>query len=447
MIKLILIDVNLEILGGFIVKKRGFIEEDKIRNRHLSGLDGMRAIACLLVIFHHIVQRLSMEITTGNSKEIQSFFVFVANSGTSIFFVLSGFLLSYPFWKRYLENKDMPSIKEYTVKRAARIIPGFYVALIVSVIITLVLKIDSEYFWKRTIAAFTFTSGFSYKTFFPSDISAPLWSISLEVFWYILLPVFMIILFKISKKRNLLKGVAFWIGVIFLVCIVNKYIHTYFTPDDFQKGWQFGNVGGAKLWMPNYNPIALFAQFIFGVLASGITIGISKLEHKISYIKNVGFFDLLGILSIIAAVMLLWNFRYEPEFSHSIQNQPYFFPVFQILIGIILISLCHSKFLGRIMDNPIFKYTSKVSFGLYMWHSIIITLVTYLWVPNYIYGGIYNIKQWLIISIGIIIASYIVASISYFLIERPIMNKANKCLKKKQDEVRDFSRAIRKIYE
>jgi hypothetical protein len=62
-------------------------------NGFLRGLDGIRAIACLGVIFHHFAQKLSPQIRPAFIREIGSFLL-MGNSGVSVFFVLSGFLLS-----------------------------------------------------------------------------------------------------------------------------------------------------------------------------------------------------------------------------------------------------------------------------------------------------------------------------------------------------------------
>src|SRR5208283_6113052 len=97
----------------------------------LSGADGVRAIACLMVIFHHCAQRLSLWDQAAWAQGLQKFFM-NGNSGVSFFFVLSGYLLSFPFWKRYLEGGEFPGMKQYAVRRAARIMPGYYTALIVS---------------------------------------------------------------------------------------------------------------------------------------------------------------------------------------------------------------------------------------------------------------------------------------------------------------------------
>jgi peptidoglycan/LPS O-acetylase OafA/YrhL len=66
-------------------------------DKRLYGADFARAAACLIVLFHHLAQRLSQaEI----SPPLAFFRTFASNGtfGVAIFFVLSGFLLARPFW-------------------------------------------------------------------------------------------------------------------------------------------------------------------------------------------------------------------------------------------------------------------------------------------------------------------------------------------------------------
>ena len=67
----------------------------------LIGADGLRAIACLSVIIHHLSQQLIPNNQPTIIQELQKFGI-IGNTGVSIFFIFSGFLLSYPFWRNYI---------------------------------------------------------------------------------------------------------------------------------------------------------------------------------------------------------------------------------------------------------------------------------------------------------------------------------------------------------
>ncbi|WP_338111701.1 acyltransferase, partial [Paenibacillus aceris] len=177
---------------------------------HLGGADGFRAIACLAVIFHHLSQFLAMQSQSPWMQELQSFLL-MGNAGVSVFFVLSGYLLASPYWHKYLDGSAYPDIKQYVVRRAARIMPGYYIAVMVATLITVLFHVPTEHFWARLMAGLTFTAGFHYITLFPNEVNGPLWSISFEVFCYVLMPMFMLGLYRWTfKQRSIRNGLLYW---------------------------------------------------------------------------------------------------------------------------------------------------------------------------------------------------------------------------------------------
>ena len=110
----------------FVKRRPGEMTENR-----LLGADFARAAACLIVLFHHLAQRLS----GGEILPALQVFRTFANNGTfgvGIFFVLSGFLLARPFWQALDKRQPMPSLRIYAMRRAARILPGFWLALTVT---------------------------------------------------------------------------------------------------------------------------------------------------------------------------------------------------------------------------------------------------------------------------------------------------------------------------
>lgn len=401
-------------------------ESKKERSGVLRGLDGIRAIACLSVIFHHIAQKLAPQFQPAFVREINSFLL-MGNTGVSVFFVLSGFLLSYPFWKRFFDDGQFPDMKQYALRRAARIMPGYYASFLVCSLMILLFNIPSQFFWIRSLAGLTFTAGFSYKTFFPNEINGPFWSVGFEVFCYILMPVFMYAMFGLfKKKRTLLKAFVFWIGTAAFISLLNHLIHLYLTPDGIQRGWQYGMVGGAKYWMPNYNPVGFFGHFIIGIMASGVAARLFKASSTAESFKKKGGFDIICILGLLGSFLLLWFLRHAPEFSYSFQNQPYFFPFYALLIGISLAAAPHSNIAGRLLDNAFFRFTAKVSFGLYIWHYVVMFIVANAVFRSYQNFSMTNLLSWVSISLMILVVSYAVAALSYKFIEKPVLDWAHK---------------------
>ncbi|MBM6996568.1 acyltransferase [Paenibacillus sp. DXFW5] len=393
----------------------------RLGNTRLTGADGVRAIACLSVILHHLSQRLAMPAQEKWLQEVQSV-ALLGNSGVSLFFVLSGFLLSFPFWSAYLEKESFPSIRTYTKRRAARIMPGYYVSFLVCLLLTWSLSIPTEFMWRRILTGFTFTAGFHYTTFFPSDLNGPFWSISFEVFSYVLMPLFMAILFLLGKRRSFGKAMLFWFIAFGLVLVANSLVHQWFTPSENGRGWDFGQIGGAKFWMPNYNPIGFFGHFTIGIMAAGVTVAIMQRGADIERLRKRGLFDAVGAAALVLAGLLIWRMRHLGEFDFSLQQQPYYFPTYAILFGIVLLSAPFSLGLGRWLDNRLFRFIAKISFGLYIWHYLFIILIEKYGIPDYHYFGIEDVGRWLAISGFVVLISFVAATISYYLIEQPFIN-------------------------
>ncbi|WP_059041797.1 acyltransferase family protein [Paenibacillus rubinfantis] len=393
----------------------------RIDQTRFTGADGVRAIACLSVILHHLSQRLAMPAQEKWLQEVQSV-ALLGNSGVSLFFVLSGFLLSFPFWSAYLKNETFPSIGTYVKRRAARIMPGYYFSLLVCLGLVWSLNIPTEYLWRRILTGFTFTAGFHYTTLFPSDLNGPFWSISFEVFSYVLMPLIMALLFRLGKRRSFGKAILFWFVAFGLVLVANSLVHQWFTPSETGRGWEYGQIGGAKFWMPNYNPVGFFGHFTIGILAAGAMAAIKQRGAAIEHACKRGLFDALGGAALVLAGLLIWRMRHLGEFDFSLQQQPYYFPTYAILFGIVLLSAPFSVWVGRWLDNRFFRFTAKISFGLYIWHYLFITLIERYGIPDYHYFGIEDVGRWLGISGFVVLISYAAATLSYYVLEQPFIH-------------------------
>jgi acetyltransferase len=93
-----------------------------LEHRRSANFDAVRAIAALMVLGGHAYVFSSPGHTT--------FLVRMLSSGISLFFVLSGFLIAGPFLRAMLDGRRPPSAARYAVRRAARILPAYWLALI-----------------------------------------------------------------------------------------------------------------------------------------------------------------------------------------------------------------------------------------------------------------------------------------------------------------------------
>ena len=80
-----------------------------IRRRRIEGLDGLRALAALGVFGVHPDQivRFTGKIGPNELPRLLA----NGNHGVALFFTLSGFLLSMPFWRARMSRSPIPSVR------------------------------------------------------------------------------------------------------------------------------------------------------------------------------------------------------------------------------------------------------------------------------------------------------------------------------------------------
>jgi len=93
-----------------------------LRKKQIPSLDGLRAVAVLLVIFHHLGIRFAPH-----------------GRGVLTFFVLSGFLITWLLLKESDRNGSI-SVHSFYVRRILRIFPAFYVFWILHVLVSLLTR-------------------------------------------------------------------------------------------------------------------------------------------------------------------------------------------------------------------------------------------------------------------------------------------------------------------
>lgn len=382
----------------------------------ITGADGLRALAALWVVGSHLFQRLAPQ--PDSWVDDVRLVMMKGPFGVSIFFVLSGMLLSSPFWRAYLTERPLPRIGHYTRRRVARILPGFYTSLAVSSVLALVFVPDAPYRLVRVLAGLTFTSGFHWATLFPVPMNGPLWSIGFEVVSYVLMPLAMWGLFRL-RRRGPWVALGYWAVTVAVVVGVNQWIVTTLVPSADGRGWQYGDIGGAKEWMPSYNPVGFFLHFCVGIAAAAL---IAWWQVNRGGRRHWAF-DALAACAVLGAAWLVWVNREpaEPLYLTNVQGQPYLFPWFAGVVAVGLVGLAHSRLLGRLADNRFARYTARVSFGIYIWHYLLIMVVEGRSDGRFAYGAVTDPRAHLAVSLGLVLLTYAVATASWRWIERPAL--------------------------
>ena len=148
----------------------------------LLGAEFLRCAACFVVMLHHCVQHM------GYSRNFDllgwtGVFGIIGGLGVAMFFVLSGYLLARPFWKSLDQGAAMPSLRIYVQRRAARILPGFWLAMTVTFILTVTVfhyRLDG-WLALRYLSGMLLISDWHWTTLFPVAVNGPLWSMGFGV--------------------------------------------------------------------------------------------------------------------------------------------------------------------------------------------------------------------------------------------------------------------------
>src|SRR5271170_3108542 len=101
---------------------------------YIPAIEGLRGIAVLwVVVFHYVALRSGQfadpVVEWIDASPVASIFVRNGFLGVDLFFLITGFLLTLPWFKRALENRGNPSAREFYIRRARRILPAYYVQL------------------------------------------------------------------------------------------------------------------------------------------------------------------------------------------------------------------------------------------------------------------------------------------------------------------------------
>lgn len=159
-------------------------------NPRFPCIEGLRAVAAIAVLVHHVAG------TTGAVTSTAWGYVFAhLDSGVSVFFVLSGFLLYRPFAAAHVDRRPGPGLRRYTRRRFLRIFPAYWIALVgVFFVLNTV-----EYGDNRSLAMYFGLAHIYSKAHVLGGI-IPAWSLATELSFYVFLPFFAVAVGAVARR-------------------------------------------------------------------------------------------------------------------------------------------------------------------------------------------------------------------------------------------------------
>jgi peptidoglycan/LPS O-acetylase OafA/YrhL len=333
-------------------------------------IDGLRAVAVLLVIFHHAF-----------SESLKGGFI-----GVDLFFVISGYLISTIIFQNL--QKGTFSFLDFYKRRVKRIFPALCLVLIASFVygwFTL-LPADYKQLGKHMAAGAAFVSNFAFwneSGYFDGGSKLKpllhLWSLGVEEQYYIFWPL--IVLFLWKRKVNLLH-------ICLLLFVLSFAVNMYLVKSNAIAAF--------------YSPLSRFWELLIGSMLAHTSLQAANNKSSTSTSKPFNNATALAGALLLAIGVYFIN----PE-----RRFPGFWALFPTIAAYLLIKAGpHTWFNRVVLSNSVLVWIGLISFPLYLWH----------W-PLLVFAELYEGKTPSTeIRLGMIAAAIALAWLTYRLVERPI---------------------------
>jgi peptidoglycan/LPS O-acetylase OafA/YrhL len=369
-----------KIWSNMLSYMRKSLNKSSSMDLQIDSLDGLRGVAVLIVVVAHLSNNGFYLIPHANFSGVGKYGVF-------LFFVLSSFLLSLPFFSR---KSDALLSREvwlnYGMRRFFRIYPLFTVVLVLSFVLT------------------PLTGRFMQGKGFPYPISLDelfahlalqqgkhvLWSIPVEFKYYFLLPLVVIFLARVLKANV-------WIGALFValgVALCNAL-------------WPGSVAEIDEVALGPYLPI-----FLIGSLSALIHVRVSSSE----FVAKKSSRNMMEIIALgaFAAIMLTTPAFYGKIFGMAVPKD-YFhtsFILYGVLWSTFLVSYLNgSGMIRKLLSCTALRFIGVISFSCYLWHAPVLKVIKTL---SHGSGSIF-------LGYLILITSLIVSVVSYRIFEKPFL--------------------------
>ena len=332
-----------------------------------TDIEGLRGISVLLVVLFH----LEISVFSGG---------FV---GVDVFFVISGYLLTSLFFKEIERNKFV-NIFAFFSRRVRRLLPASIFTVFGTVLIgwLILSPFALEELIKDAFTASTYSMNFRLvhqATDYLGSQSSPsifqhYWSLAVEEQFYLIWPFIFAGLAKLRISRE-------QIGILMVTLIAISF------------GFSIIQTEQNEIWAFFMLPTRAW-EMALGALIACYKDQILLLNEKL--IDVLGF---IGLASILIPCVLYDDFTLYPSWRAA-------FPV----IGTALIISCAGSTVSKILSFKLLTSIGKYSYGWYLWH----------WPLIHLAKRYYSQQNDLFVSSIASIIAFIVAVISYNVIEKPI---------------------------
>ena len=351
------------------------------KRRYIKELDGIRAIAVIMVLAYHLKLAL-----------FKSGFL-----GVTVFFVLSGYLITGILISE-VEEEGTIDLKNFWLRRIRRLVPAVMSMAVVIIFVSAV--VNRIIFTKGCKDFLASVLGFNnwwqifnkISYFEAAGVTSPFthcWSLAIETQFYLIYPLILLGIYKLVKSRGegrANRGLLF-AGVTLLLALISVILMiVLFDPQQDASRVYYGTDTRAF-------------SLLFGALLA-ILWEYRMVPRRLSASVNM----VLGSVSF--AVLLVMTIAINGSSNFWYRGGQFFGTILTVLMVYAVSG--RKTWLSRFLSNPVLKWMGDRSYSIYLWHYPIILLIS---------KGIK--ASWWITLIEIVL-SVVLAELSYRFIETPI---------------------------
>lgn len=340
--------------------------------RVIKYIDGLRGVSVFLVLLCHFIAHHEVNFPSFE-KDYQWLYPYFGNGfghhAVYLFFAISGFILALPFINQYVYNGKRVDLKGFFTRRLSRIEPPYIILLTLFFIFAVAFgaRTFAELF-PNYLASLFYLHKIIYH--YNPEINIVLWTLEIEVQFYVLAPFFSLVLFKMPK----------WIRRVVMLTIVIF--------------WQ-----SLPQLFPMQTLYNFFNFFMIGFLAADL-----YLEYK-DKIKPSYIYDVICIPTLI----IYWQGTLWMQFHW-------------LYILIFLALTPYSKIWLYIMERRFMIIVGGMCYSFYMLHHKIIYVVFGVYKSGHVFFDNHLANFFFrLVFISVIIAFFTI--LFFILVERPTMKR------------------------
>jgi peptidoglycan/LPS O-acetylase OafA/YrhL len=345
-----------------------------------ARIESLRAVAALAVFVGHVFGQANDYDPARTLSTFADRTLLGGGFGVYLFFALSGYLLFLPFARRDYDGGPAVDYRRYAQNRVVRILPLYF-----AVVIVLLLATESGGSAKQWLTWLTFSENFTSDRSLLTDVNGVMWSLVIEVHFYILLPFIAFALARLA--RGSLGRVALVLGALGLASFVLRYVTLY---DD----------SGPVDPLVDYSLPSTFTFFVAGMVVVLARIAWERRPPR--FVTG----SLAWAETWIAASVVFWLLVFD-DYSRG-----YLAAVASALLLAACVMPLRAGPVVRLLEWKVLAFVGVVSYSFYMWHlPLLEQLGQTSWDPD-------SFSGLLLLSLPICLA---IAILSYRFIEAPFL--------------------------